>query len=288
VTVLEARGRVGGRVLHLDLGNRAVRALGVLAAAVVAAALVPGAAAARDRWDTRVLALVPKPGFPAMAYAAPNGRIYEGTYDNPAGDNMPSRVLEYEGDGTLERSWTIHGQDLSKAHGVQVATRDGSGRLILLDKSPPRALVLDPRTGDQTTLASFPDGSIPNYAAWGPDGSLYVTDYCKPTLWRIPPGGGDRQPWLIDPQLDGGEFGTTGIALSADRSTLVVGQQGEAGMNAGNPTTGRLFKVAIGPDGKPGALPSSGRASRSTGPTALRSPSRAPSTSPCWPPTRSA
>jgi hypothetical protein len=141
------------------------RALAALAVAIAAAAVLPGAAAARDRWDTRVLALVPKPGFPAMAYVAPDGRIYEGTYDNHSGDTMPSRVLEYEGDGTLLRSWTISGQSLDKPHGVQVATSDGSGRLILLDKSPPRVLVLDPRTGDQSTLASFPDGSIPNYAA---------------------------------------------------------------------------------------------------------------------------
>jgi hypothetical protein len=82
---------------------------------------------------------------------------------------------------------------------------------------------------------------------------VYVTDYGKPTVWRVPPGGGDPQPWLTDARLDGGEFGTTGIALAADRSTLVVGQQSEAGMNAGNPATGRLFEVAIGPDGKPGA-----------------------------------
>jgi streptogramin lyase len=231
--------------------RRAV-ALGV--AAVAAALLVATPAAARNRWDAQVLALVPRPGFPAMAYVAPTGLIYEGTYDNPAGDTSPSRVLEYDGDGTLLRSWTVTGQDLSQAHGVQVATSDPSGRLVLLDKSPPRALLLDPRTGDQTTLASFPSGSVPNYAAWGPAGVLYVTDYAKPTIWRLPPGGGPPQPWLTDPRLDGGPFGTTGIALEADHSTLLVGQQSEAGLAAGNPATGRLFTVKIGSDGKPGPL----------------------------------
>jgi sugar lactone lactonase YvrE len=225
-----------------------------LVLALVALAALPAVAAARARWDTRVLALIPKPGFPAMAYVAPNGRIYEGTYDNPNGDSMPSRVLEYDGDGTLLRSWTITGQDLSKSHGVQVGTSDGAGNLVLLDKSPPRVLQLNPRTDEQTTRATFPDGSIPNYAAWGPDGSLYITDYGKPIIWRIAPGASEPKPWLTDPALDGGPFGTTGITLSADRSTFVVGQQSEGGGNAGNPATGRLFKVAIKPDGSPGPL----------------------------------
>jgi sugar lactone lactonase YvrE len=230
------------------------RALALALIALAALAALPGTAAARDRWNTRVLALVPKPGFPAMAYVAPNGRIYEGTYDNPNGDSMASRVLEYDGDGTLLRSWTITGQDLSKAHGVQVATSDGAGNLLLLDKSPPRVLQLNPRTSEQTTRAVFPDGSIPNYAAWGPDGSLYITDYGKPIVWRIAPGASEPKLWLTDPQLDGGMFGTTGIALAADRHTFIVGQQSEAGGNAGNPSTGRLFKVEIKSDGSPGPL----------------------------------
>jgi hypothetical protein len=88
-----------------------VRRAVALGAALLALALLVAApaASARDRWDTRVLALVPRPGFPALAYAAPNGRIYEGTYDNPTGDTMPSRVLEYDGDGTLLRSWMMVG-----------------------------------------------------------------------------------------------------------------------------------------------------------------------------------
>src|SRR3954451_19180197 len=116
-----------------------------VAAALALLALAPAAAfaAERPRGDARLFALIPRPGFPAMAYSAPNGRVYEGTYDNPAGDTMPSRVLEYDGDGTQMRSWTITGQSLSGAHGVQVGTMDSAGRLLLLDKSPPRVLRLD-------------------------------------------------------------------------------------------------------------------------------------------------
>ncbi|HEY3021084.1 MAG TPA: hypothetical protein VGJ32_12880 [Solirubrobacteraceae bacterium] len=221
---------------------------------LLATIAVAAPAAARARWDTHVLALVPRPGFPAMAYVHPNGRVYEGTYDNPAGDTVPSRVFEYTGDGTLLRSWTVSGQTLSGPHGVQVAASDAQGRLVLLDKSPARALVLDPRTGRQTTYATFGEASIPNYAAWGPDGSLYVTDYGRPVLWRVPPGGGAPQAWVEDGRLDGGDFGTTGLALGADGRTLVVAQQSEASGGAGNPTTGRIFTVPIAPGGGPGEM----------------------------------
>jgi hypothetical protein len=233
------------------------RALAVLlTAAVVTGLCASTAAAQRPRWDTRVLALVPKPGFPAHAYVHPNGRIYAGTYTNPNGDTVPSRVFEYDGaDGTLLRSWTVEGQNLDQPHGVQAATSDVRGRIVLLDKSPPRVLLLDRSTGAQIPYASFPGTTIPNYAAWGPDGSLYVTDYERPILWRVPPGGGTPQPWLEDPRLDGGgEFGTTGLELGLDRTTLFVTQQSEAGGAAGNPTTGRLFRIPIGSDGKPGAM----------------------------------
>jgi streptogramin lyase len=226
----------------------------VAAAVIVTASATATASAARARFDTQVFALIPPPGFPAMAYVAPNHRVYEGTYDNPSGSSLPSRVLEYDGGGALLRSWTIFGETLSGSHGVQVATSDGSGRLVLLDKSPARVLLLDPRTGSQSTYATFPTTVTPNYAAWGPDGSLYVTDYTEPIIWRIPPGGGTPQQWLTDPQLNGGMFGTTAILLRADHHSFMVGQQSEAGASAGNPSTGRILTLPIMPDGSPGPL----------------------------------
>jgi sugar lactone lactonase YvrE len=235
---------------------RRTAAVVLVAALVAVLAAAPAASAQRARWNTRVLALVPKPGFPAHAYVHPNGRIYAGTYTNPNGDTVPSRVFEYDGaDGTLLRSWTLEGQNLEEPHGVQAATSDVRGRIVLLDKSPPRALLLDRATGAQIPYAGFPPPTIPNYAAWGPDGSLYVTDYERPILWRVPPGGGVPEQWLQDPRLDGGgEFGTTGLELGLDRASLLVAQQSEAGGSAGNPTTGRLFHVPINPDGKPGQM----------------------------------
>jgi sugar lactone lactonase YvrE len=248
-----------------------------LAAAAAVVAAVPGGAAAqgdRPRWDTRVFSRVPDPGYPAHVYAHPgNGRVYAGTYTDPAGDAVRSRVFEWTADGTLQRSWTVPGQDLEEAHGVQVATSDARGRLVLLEKSTSRALLLDPRTGRFSRYATFADlpscepggdgrgcspslldkPAVPNFAAWGPDGALYVTDYGQAVIWRVPPGGGPARVWLADRRLDGLEFGTTGLRLTPDRRSLLVAQQTSAGLGEPDPTSGKLYRVRLR-DGRPGAV----------------------------------
>jgi hypothetical protein len=246
--------------------------MGALLAALLVAA--PAAHAQRARFDTRVFARIQAPGFPAMAYVHPNGRVYAGTYMNPSGSSQRSRVFEYDAGGTLMRSWVVPGQDLSKDHGVQVATSDARGRLVLLDRSPARALLLNPVKGTFTQYATFADLApclplqmgpncsptigdrepMANYGAWGPDGSLYVSDFLQGVVWRVPPGGGAAQIWISDRRLDGGEFGTTGLALAADRRTLLIGQGSSAGLGDGNPTTGKIYAVEIKPDGSAGDM----------------------------------
>jgi hypothetical protein len=232
------------------------------------------AAKDRPRWDTRVLTLVGKPGFPARAYVNPNGRIYEGTYANPLGSGKPSRVREYTGRGTLLRAWTVPGQNLSGEQGVQVATSDSRGRLVLLDRDPARVLLLNTRSGRFRAYARFPDlppcgpgttapncsptvaddPPVPNYAAWGPGGALYVTDYIQAVIWRVPRVGGKPRVWLADPKLDGNEFGTTGIVLDANHRAFLVMQQSSTGGADGNPATGKLYRVRMGTGHTAGAL----------------------------------
>ena len=252
------------------------RALALTLALAAGAAATPASAQPRPRWDTQLLARIQAPGYPASAYPHPNGRVYVGTYANPQGDAFPSRVFEFDPDsGSLLRSWTLRGQDLAAEHGVQAATSDAAGRLVLLDRSPPRALILDTRTGEFTRYSTFADlkpcgsggpaGScsptsqdlvpMPNYAAWGPGGELYVSDFQQGVVWRVPPGGGAATVWLADRRLDGQQFGTTGLALAADRRTLIVGQGSSGGLGSvANPSTGKLYKVPVGADGSPGEM----------------------------------
>lgn len=274
------------RFHRTPVSRRRVLAVGValIAAAAGAVTALPGAGSnsataqeQRARFDTRLLARVPTPGFPALAYVHPNQRIYAGTYINPDAAGVPSRVFEFTGDGRLSRSFTVPGQVTNGEHGVQVATSDAAGDLVILDQLPARALKLDRDTGNFTPYATFadlqpcpPGGAAttcsptaadepprPNFAAWGRDGSLYVTDFLQGVIWRIPPGGGAAEVWLSDRRLDGGMFGTTGIALAADGTTLLVAQGssgGSAALTSPNASAGKLFAVAIQPDGAPGEL----------------------------------
>lgn len=233
--------------------------LRLLAAVLATAGLLtagPGQAAeTRPRWDTRVLASVPAPGYPAYVYAHPNGRVYAGTYVNPTGDSRPSRVFEWTRSGTLLRSWTVPGQHLDAEHGVQVATSDARGRLVLLERSTGRVLLLDTRTGRFTRYATVP--GVPNYAAWGTHGQLFVSDYANPVVWRVPPGGGRPRAWFRDPRLDGGAFGTAGLVLAPGHRALLLTQQSSAGSAATqetDPSSGKLYRLPIRADGRPGRM----------------------------------
>jgi len=228
---------------------------------------------AQTAWTTTVFAMVSAPGYPAMAYVSPWNDVYEGTYDNPTGSSAPSQVFAWSADGRAIGSWTVPGENLSGPHGVQVATSDARGRLVLLELGPPSALLLDTRTGSFTRYATFADlapcasgqtsgcsptvqdlAPEPDYAVWGADGSLYVSDYQQGLIWRVPPGGGAAQVWLADARLDGEQFGTAGLALTADHRTMLIAQGSSAGGAAGDPSTGRLYAVSINADGTPGPL----------------------------------
>ncbi len=267
----------------------AVRALAGVSLVLALLAVTCGSAAAqpRARGDVQVLALIPPPGYPALPHLVGN-KIFEGTYDNPQGSPLPSRVLEYTSFGELYNSWTVYGQDTSQAHGVQVAANDAEGRLYLLDDTSGRIIRLDPKAGAETLYGSVPHlppcssapagaeckdstqdlAPMPDYAAWGPDGSLYVTDYQQAAIWRVPPGGGTAQLWLTDKRLDGGQFGTACIVLMPDHHTLLFDQASNGGLgslntvlNSLNPTTrvvdpatGKLYEISILPNGLPGPM----------------------------------
>jgi sugar lactone lactonase YvrE len=251
----------------------ALRAALILLAALATAGLGAAGAVAATRGQVNVAAPVPAPGYPALPHVV-GDRIYEGTYDNPRGDRSPSKVFEYSLSGTPLRSFTVTGQDVSQPHGVQVAANDARGRLLLLDKTSGRIIRLDPRTGGQTLYSRVPDlplcstspsgtpcspatvdqAPMPDYAAWGPDGSLYVTDYQQAVIWRVPPGGGPPRIWLADRRLDGGPFGTACITMLPDGHTLLFDQASNGGLGALNPTTGKLYTVPIEPGGGPGPL----------------------------------
>jgi sugar lactone lactonase YvrE len=204
-----------------------------------------------------VFADMPPPGYPANALLGADGLVYAGTFKpfTGSGDTGPSKVFAFDAGGNVVKTYAVKGQTPGATHGVQVAATDRAGHLYLLDQDPARVVVLDPRTGTQTTWATFsqiPGQSAPepDFAAWGPDGSLYVTDYAQYVIWRIAPGGGAAKVWLSDSRLNGIVVGPAGIQLTGDGRTLMLSTGGGGAF----PATGKLYAIPIKPDGSPGPL----------------------------------
>ena len=241
--------RAAREVLDAAVRRAALIALALLAALLVAGRRRAGAQRARALRHAAARAH-PVARLPGAGLRAPERARLRRHLHQPGRRLAAARACSSTtGGGTLLRSWTVPGQDLSADHGVQVATSDARGRLVLLDRTPARALMLDRRTGDFTdvrdlrrpgALPAAPDAHglladargprrrWPTTPPGGRTASLYVTDYLQGVVWRVPPGGGEAQVWLADRRLDGGEFGTTGIALAADRRTLLVAQGSSA------------------------------------------------------------
>lgn len=254
--------------------KRALRTAAAVALLAVAAGAGAAGAAGRPRGDVRVFAKVPSPGYPALSLVAPDNTVYVSTFTGAAGGTSgPSKVFAYSPTGHLLRTYVVRGQSRGGTHAVQVAERDRHGRLYLLDQSPARVVVLDPRTGAQRTWATFADvppcqvantdaqcsntvadnPPEPDYAAWLPDGSMVVTDYAQQLLWRIPRGGGKARVWMNDLQLDGEQFGPAGIVmLPSHRALLLTVSAGgllTSGVT-GNVTTGKLYRIDVDPAGQ--------------------------------------
>src|SRR5947199_4190590 len=105
---------------------------------------------------------------------------------------------------------------------------DARGRLYIADMNG-RVLRVDPSTGVQDVYGMIPTNTdtsvtdMPGFVVFDTAGNLYVSDWSAPIIWRVPPGGGQAQPWFTDPRL-AGTYGAnvTGIALDPSGEELYI------------------------------------------------------------------
>jgi sugar lactone lactonase YvrE len=256
-------------------GPKSVPIIVLIAVALVCA--VPSACIAqaqRKPFDVRVFAEVPAPGFPEETAVGPDGTVYTGTFTEGKGDHRaPSKIFAFTPEGRLLRDYTIQGQTLDGTQGITDLAFDAEGTLYALDQSPQRVITLDPGTGRQSEYARFRDvpscaasapgrecsrsvadfQGLPDFSAFGPDGSLYVTDFEQALIWRVPKGGGRPEIWLTDPRFDTGQFGISGIQFAADGRSLLVATFGSLGLATAT-VNGKLYRVPVHADGTPGEL----------------------------------
>ncbi|MFP5342786.1 MAG: SMP-30/gluconolactonase/LRE family protein [Candidatus Limnocylindria bacterium] len=122
---------------------------------------------------------------------------------------------------------------------------DGAGRIVACDPARHEVLRLDPADGSWTVLSHGTADApfvTPNWGAYGPDGSFYVSDS---GTWK----GRDGRIVVIRPDGRTASFSTdtvdfpNGLAVSPDGTELWVLES----------TPGRLVRLAIRADGTAGA-----------------------------------
>lgn len=223
--------------------------------------------------QTEIFAKVPKPGYPEGIVVSNNKYVYVGTHQGATSPGTePSHVFVYNKNGVMIKDIVIKGQE-SSGQGLLGMAEDGKGNLYLLDRNPARIIKLNPKTGEQTTYATFYDvkpcvngqpagncsGESENRApmaddlVFAPDGTLYVTDVQQALIWRVPKGGGKAQVWYTHPDLDA-VFGPNGIRFADNGRTLIFAQSlvGITDPEQMFNGRGRLYKLTINTDGSPG------------------------------------
>jgi outer membrane protein assembly factor BamB len=104
--------------------------------------------------------------------------------------------------------------------GLMGMALDAEGRIYAADMNG-RVVRVDPDTGAQDVYATIPTStytsftSMPAFVAFDRDGNLYVGDAAAPVIFRVPPGGGEAQPWFVDPRL-AATWGSNVLGLAID------------------------------------------------------------------------
>src|SRR5439155_167942 len=93
---------------------------------------------------------------------------------------------------------------------------------VLVTAAPSMAQTPERPIGDIEVFATLPYPGHPGGLAVA-GRTLYVGDWSAPVIWRVPPGGGQAQPWFDDPRL-AGTYGANvaGIALDPSGEELYI------------------------------------------------------------------
>lgn len=185
--------------------------------------------------------LTPRVPLEALTSIAAGVDHAEGICRTPDGtlhvSGEQGQVYRIEDDGTATEIASTGGWTLG-------LTADGAGRILACDPARHELLRLDPATGAWTVISTGAPGAAfatPNWAAYGPDGSLYVSDSGG---WK------QRDGRVVVVRPDGRtELFTTesadfpnGLAVSPDGTELWILES----------TPGRLVRVPILPGGGAG------------------------------------
>jgi streptogramin lyase len=118
----------------------------------------------------------------------------------------------------------------------------GNGKLA--DAAPVGVKAFDLHTGEVRGSYDFPGGGFPNDLTIDTAGNLYTTDSWTPRILRLPAGGSALEEWINDPQLGAEQWSLNGIDFDKNSGVIYMVNQ----------LIGKLFRIAIEPDGRAGAV----------------------------------
>src|SRR5690242_1241304 len=211
-------------------------------AAAVAASPLP--AAAWDRGDVEIFAVLPagSTGPEGLAVRPSDGHVFVTTFGfNSAGAvTTPSQLFDFAPNGKLVRQVSIQG---ASPHTLGLAFNPLTGDLIVLDFGAGTALKVDPATGQSSLFMTASTTGVPsgtpgtdpsksglNALTFDRQGNVYISDSFQGIIWKTGPNGGSGAQklgtiWVQDATLTTTgipPFGANGVEFNKAQTALFV------------------------------------------------------------------
>jgi sugar lactone lactonase YvrE len=198
----------------------------LLCAGVVAFLSQPNSAAAFDRNQAQLFAVLPAGStLPEGLTVAPNGDVYVATFDGS------KTIVVFNDNGKLLRTLTVHAA--SGGGFLGIAFHPQTGALLVIDFGAGTVLNVDKNTGASSVFMTVPTGPAPasglNALEFDKAGNVYVSDSFGGVIWRTGPHGGAVTQWVASDLLKtAGDppFGANGMGFSKAQNIMFVANTG--------------------------------------------------------------
>jgi sugar lactone lactonase YvrE len=191
--------------------------------------------------------------FPEGVTVAQDGTFYVGSmYEGcimkvPPGAKAAEPFIEAGANGLV----SVLGLYADDARRILWACSADAGNGKLTGSAPVGVRAFDLKTGATRGSYDFPGGGFPNDLTVDDQGNVYVTDSWTPRVLRLSganlslgAGGSTLEEWINDPQLGVEQWSLNGIDFDQDSRVIYVVNQ----------RAGKLFRIAVEPDGSAGAV----------------------------------
>lgn len=196
--------------------------------------------------NTRVITLPGDRFFPEGITVISDGTFFVGSMEEGSivrvqpGAAEAEPFIEPGANGLV----SVLGLYADEGRGLLWACSADAGNGKLAGAAPVGVKAFDLYTGEARGSYDFPGGGFPNDLTIDPAGNLYTTDSWTPRILRLPAGGSALEEWINDPYLGADQWSLNGIDFDKNNGVIYMVNQ----------LLGKLFRIAIEPDGRAGAV----------------------------------